>query len=196
MSPLFERKPRPSRELRPNELETLQRDLARVIMRRGHYVHYEGRYPINPGDKLPEARQGKADIKSQQKLFGETGSLLIPTGTPTFEYLEPHKINPHYDAPLDPVYEHLSLNLDWRLRTSGVAQQDVYWMQRADGEMTGGVTVELSRGGRRISPNNITRERNETDEEVMEFIRDLHALERPLSATDADRMRKLARAIR
>lgn len=192
----FDRAPRSSRELPPAELDSLQRKLAAVLLRRGSRVHYEGLYPLSMDDKFPDAKCIQVNPAVQKQIFHRTDGLLVPNKVGKVEYIPPHHINPHYDAPDDPVYEHLSISLDWRVGDTPLEQEEVYWIHKTDGRMNGGVTTHMMQAGKRISPNAIASPPYDTDEDVMEFIRDLDSLERPLSVDDAQKIRLLTNVLR
>jgi|GEM_PF-2438656 len=196
MVPPFERGPSRGPELNPNELTSLQAGLIAVLKHRGQPHQYRGQYPVSAGDKMPQSRIMKVSPIVQKEIFYPDDPLMSAASPGHVSYNEPHLINPRHVEPGGPVYEQIVISLDWRIGHGSLEQQDSYYIELTDGVINGSASTHILENGRAVNPSNLKRARHESDDELLEFLRDLDASSRPLDQNDAKKIRLLTNVLR
>lgn len=183
----------PNLNLSQGELESLHGLLGRAIARFGEIRSYEGRYPVTIDGPESYVFESTLDPIIAKEIFHPDDDELLPDDTEANQlvYHQPHRMEPIEERPDEPVHEHVSVSLHWKLAGTDIQQREYYWIHKVQGTFTGTVTTDYFRDGQRISPNNLTREKHESSEGLVEFIDDLFALERPLTFDDAEKLREL-----
>jgi len=181
----------PHLELSQGELESLHDTMASRVILGGDVSELGGIYPVRPEAPQPHIFEKPIDAGVAKSIFHTHDSELIGQTGCYAQYLEPHLVNPYGTQAIEATHSIVSVSLCWRLAGSDIEQIETYMVQSEQGMFRGTVSTDYSRNGERISPNNWAPSDFVTQDDVLDLIEDLHALDRPLSLEDAEKLRRL-----